>query len=450
MQVNEHLQQLNADLRSFRDNLKKDSSARREDEIVTKRKVSELEKFKSYLGTLKNSFEFSAENKEITTENIILGKDLIERCETKIIESTDLLQARLGIVQDKLEFSELVSGHSGTEINQIAVKMGEQFNFKTASTLLPKLDNNNNTDSVYQLLEGVSFYESSLDDQSKPQLINYVLKICLSHRDRIRMNATYPTVEQLILDLKKNFILKQSAPALIAKLQASQQGNLSIDDYAKSIELLMSDLTISQEGENTNAQVSEVIRRENEKLAIDVFARGIRNRELRTIIKARNYEKLSQAIVAAKEETSSLNSESAINVMHGRKQHYSQKFDTRNSNNWSKGVHSKNNCTRNWVSGTSNFHNSRQFYNKNKTNFNSQTNRGRNTNFSRGNGRGFYQNNNSRFRQQGYSNKNFLPTNRMYIAKTEPGTSSISQPFFLDTQINQNETRTFFRDPTQN
>lgn len=55
----------------------------------------------------------------------------------------------------------------------------------------------------------------------------------------------------------------------------------------------MTDLTIAQAGELSEPQVTEVIRKQNEKLDIDVFARGLRNREIRIVIKARNYDRLT-------------------------------------------------------------------------------------------------------------------------------------------------------------
>lgn len=95
--------------------MKKDSTARR------KRKVSELEQF----AMLKNNFQISADNKELTIERIILGNDL--RCEAEITESRNLLQSRLNILQDTLETEVLEhssdsdrSRSSVSEISQIS------------------------------------------------------------------------------------------------------------------------------------------------------------------------------------------------------------------------------------------------------------------------------------------------------------------------------------------
>ncbi|KAF5287906.1 hypothetical protein FQA39_LY04080 [Lamprigera yunnana] len=121
--------------------------------------------------------------------------------------------------------------------------MSENFDFKTAANLLPKISNDLNT--VYQLIEA-----------------------CLSYRYKIRMKSNYTNTNDLIIDLKK-----QSSTALVAQLQQTKQGNLNIDEYGRSIESL---LTVAQAGDNREAIATFI--EANEKLAIDVFIRGIRNR----------------------------------------------------------------------------------------------------------------------------------------------------------------------------
>ncbi|KAF5276065.1 hypothetical protein FQA39_LY00861 [Lamprigera yunnana] len=63
----------------------------------------------------------------------------------------------------------------------------------------------------------------------------------------------------------------------------------------------MADLTIAQAGDNGEAIAT--FREANEKIAIDVFTRGIRNREVRTVTRARNFKSLSEVINAAKKKT---------------------------------------------------------------------------------------------------------------------------------------------------
>ena len=63
----------------------------------------------------------------------------------------------------------------------------------------------------------------------------------------------------------------------------------------------MADLTISQAGGDTQSE--KVLAGVNEKLAINAFANGLRQNELKTIIKARNFATLREAVLAAAEES---------------------------------------------------------------------------------------------------------------------------------------------------
>lgn len=109
-----------------------------------------------------------------------------------------------------------------------------------------------------------------------------------------------------------------------------------------------------------------VLRGVNEKIAISTFANGLRNAELRTIIKSRNYQTLNDAIVGAKEEICS-NNVSSSSVYHIKnKQNYNRGYYQGNRGRprpVRKFNHGYNNNF-----NRSNFHQSRQNYNKNNTN----------------------------------------------------------------------------------
>ncbi|KAK9878620.1 hypothetical protein WA026_022881 [Henosepilachna vigintioctopunctata] len=168
---------------------------------------------------------------------------------------------------------------------------------KTASSMLPKLDEK--IETIHHLIEGIELYESALDQIDKPLLVNYVLKACIRHVEKIRLKQSYNSVDESIADIKTHFLPKQSASALAARLQACQQGSTDIEEYGRSIEM-MSELTIAQAG--NDARALEIFKGAKEKIAVDVFARGIKNFETRTVIKSRNFNKLSDAINAEKEE----------------------------------------------------------------------------------------------------------------------------------------------------
>lgn len=293
----------------------------------------------------------------------------------------------------------------------------EQFNFKTAASLLPKLDGK--VETVYSLIDGIELYEPSLNEAGKPLLVNYVLKACILHKDKLRLKFNYGNTADLIKDLKTNFLPRQSAPVLAARLQALRQNNMSIAEYATSIESLMSDLTLAQGGSDPN--VTEIFKKANEKLAIDVFANGIRSNELRTIIKARGFESLSEAINAAKDESVRVQQQPAVYHVRGqanfrgRGNYQNTKYrvnNNRNNNNFNR---NNNNSNRNY----SNMNNNNGSHNFNRN----SNNRG---NYNRGNSR-FLSN------QGGSSNSSFVPRGR----------NSENQRVFTATEINKDQT--FFR-----
>lgn len=438
-------EELEIKLLGFLDNLKKDNAERKKDIYVTNRKISELAKHKSYLDSLIEQVNIKIKNKELKSEEIAIIQHLITKLKVHISNIDKVLQGRLllgkenenlesdlQVIESKIEIKENPADvgrtnllQFGPSISSSSVNMEGKFDFKTASSLLPKL--NGTVDTVHQLIEGIELYEPSLNETNKPLLINFVLKACVPYREKLRLKSTYADTISLIADLKKHFLPKQSAPALAARLQTLKQNNLSIDDFGKSVEALMSDLTIAQSGDD--ATRVDIFRKANEKIAIDVFANGIRNTELRTVIKARNYDNLSEAINAAKEETVPEQQHSQSTFHMRTKQNHRQQFSTnfhsnrKNFQNFSKAG--------NKPAFASRFNNANYRFNNRKPN-NSNYNRVR-SNFSSNNQTS--QGSNYR-RRQYYPNRNQTRTQSMYTttptdSQQSAGSSTInSQTFF--------------------
>lgn len=421
------LESLLGKLQAFRGNLQKDNANRRRDPEVTNRKFSELENYNAHLEQLISEYNIKLENKELNENTALIINDLIVQCKNQTEEIKCNLESRSRIVAtvsddvDPIDF--------GNKNQQL--KMAGNFDFKTAASLLHKLDGSN--DSVHQLVQGIELYEPSLTAESKPLLINYVLKACLSYRDKIRMKTTYENVAELKNDLKNNFLPKQSAPAIISRLQNLKQNNISIEEYARSIETLMADLTVAQTG-NEEAN-REIFRKQNEKLGVDVFARGIRNLELRTVIKARNYSKLSEAVNAAKDESAldKQNSE-AVFAMHGRRSSYANNHLTRSRSTI---CNNKNyNHNRNYTRQNSFTNNSSKFRNSNYNNTRGNTNYyTKSKNFNSNNRYNNYKNNYN-------SNDNLRPQNRQRTMYFTSADSTSVGP-------NVNQQPTFFRGPNE-
>ncbi|KAK9879224.1 hypothetical protein WA026_004070 [Henosepilachna vigintioctopunctata] len=150
------------------------------------------------------------------------------------------------------------------------------------------------------IIDGIELYDSVLDESGRKFLTNFVLKSRLTENAKIRLRQTYDSNELLIADLRKNFIEKQSIPTISSLLHNATQSGTSIESFGKKIEDLMVNLTISEA--DGNMEVAKTLRHVNERIAIHTFASGLENIDLRTIVKARNYQSMSEAIQGAKDE----------------------------------------------------------------------------------------------------------------------------------------------------
>ncbi|KAF9811840.1 hypothetical protein SFRURICE_021197 [Spodoptera frugiperda] len=120
-------------------------------------------------------------------------------------------------------------------------------------------------DSIKRLIDGIDYYSSELDDESQRRLVNFVLKNRLSQAAKLKLCSTYGSVSALLCDMKNQLLPKKSTTSIQRKLYNFRQNDLSIDEFE-----------------------------------------GLRNRRLSTLISARNYTSLKDAVQAAvDEETSS-------------------------------------------------------------------------------------------------------------------------------------------------
>lgn len=173
------------------------------------------------------------------------------------------------------------------------------FELKTALNLLPLM--NDEEANTRQLIDNIEYYSSTLSaPDCKKQLINFVLKSRLSQAAKLRLNSNYSDVDSLVEDMKKILLPQKSATALQSKLTSMKQNDFSIQDYGKEISELFVQLTVSQA--NGNSENYKVLKPLNEQYAIKKFSDGLRNRRLSTIIAARNYSTLKDAIQGAQDE----------------------------------------------------------------------------------------------------------------------------------------------------
>lgn len=239
-----------------------------------------------------------------------LSRSVEEKIKNKEIKDSDIqffqkIFDNINSVYFKI--SELCS--CSTEIYQKSMTSTmEKFELKTAISLLPIMTGEESI--TKQLISNIEMYESMIDESSKLQLINFVLKSRLSESAKLRMSPNYSSVTDLLRDMRNILLPKKSDTAIQSQLQRIRQHNLSIEEYGKEIEQLFVDLTISQARGDDNAY--KILRPINERIAIKKFSDGLRNARLSTIIAARNYSTLKDTIQGALDENLSSGSEERL------------------------------------------------------------------------------------------------------------------------------------------
>lgn len=166
---------------------------------------------------------------------------------------------------------------------------------------------------------------------------------------------------------------------MLSQINNLSQNNMSISEYGNKLSELFIGLTIAQADGNEKA--CEILRPINEKLAIKRFSDGLRNRRLSTIISARNYLDLKDAVRAAEdEELAQPSSSSNIFNMRGRS-------NNRYNNRGGRTNYYKNNFSLTKPFGYGNYATVNKYNNFKQEHFNNNSRGGyyRGTNNNRGN-----------------------------------------------------------------
>lgn len=266
-----------------------------------------MEKLKLYNATLKeiliyirkigperrtgNAFEKKIRDASICYENF--NKNL------QGIPKDNLVNYELStIIETTNKYYNKILEYNSNSKKNFDVKMSSKFDIKVAMNLIPIMNNTEQT--IIQIIDSILFYKSMIDDDSQKHLIDFVIKVRLNTSAKLRLKVNYPDVDSLIEDMRKHLLTRKSDTALQAKLMRSRQGHKSIKDFGKELEELFVDLTISQANGDNNKY--DILKSINEKNAIRQFADGLRNPKLSTIITARNYTSLKDAIRSAEDE----------------------------------------------------------------------------------------------------------------------------------------------------
>lgn len=352
----ERFQRILEDITILNRNLTKDTIERRKNKLITDKWVEKLR-------TITEQFR--------TVHKIYKG-DSCKAAEDKFI--ADII-AKIGEKIEKVQ----------TELRKRQVehnndKMGEKFELKTAGNLIPHIGNTE--ESIRAFIDAIELYDEFLDNEGKPQLTKYLLKVKLTQAAKLRLKTTYNSNAALITDIKEKFLVKQSIPVLSAEINSAKQENRSIEKFGRSLEELMAKLTIAQAEGNRDAE--EVLAKVNEKIAISVFTNGLKNDKIKTILKAKNFSTLAEAITSAKNEESLTRTETA-GMYHMNKTYRGGRRNTTNGYKNSFDRRKEGNKTYN--NRNTNGNEVRQYHNRGRSQRNrgaGHGHRGRNNNWSQG------------------------------------------------------------------
>lgn len=281
----------------------------------------------------------------------------------------EVLKERINVIYDKI-----LSYDFQGNVESTTSKM-EKFEIKTATSLIPVMDGSEST--TEKIIDAVELYSDCLKDtDQKKMLISFVLKTRLTKTAKLKLKCEYDDVASLLQDIKTYLLTKKSANAILYQLNNMSQNNMSICDYGNKLSELFIDLTIAQA--NGNEKTCEILRPINEKIAIKRFSDGLRNKRLSTIISARNFSELKDAVRAAEdEELGQPSTSGGIFSARGKSNNrYNYNFTRRGQNNYyNQGFHFRGNSR-----GQGYNNNYQQNYNGNPR---GRYTRGRGNNFSK-------------------------------------------------------------------
>lgn len=307
----------------------------------------ELKNIRSYLikiGPSKRCGSILVKKSEELNDNLTSYNSLItqirDQIKIKAVSSTECA------LIDKIcsEYTKLYK-----EVQKLCTEKSkmEEFNIKTALSLLPVMTGSEL--NTKQLIDGIEYYDSVLTKtECKKNLIQFVLKSRLSPYAKLKLSQSYDTVSKLVTDMRVELLPKQAATAIQSRLQTIRQNDMSIKAFGDELSSLFVNLTISQANGKTEAY--EVLKPLNENMAIKRFADGLRNRRLSTIIAARNFDSLKDAIQAAEDhEVDSSASQEILRMIP-------------NSAHRGRGTYFRQEYTRGYLNPAGQFRGSRQSY----------------------------------------------------------------------------------------
>ncbi|KAG6439280.1 hypothetical protein O3G_MSEX000640 [Manduca sexta] len=140
--------------------------------------------------------------------------------------------------------------------------MAENFDFETALDLLPVMTREDTT--TIELITNIDFYNSLLNEKSKPILINFVLKTRLTTVAKFYLKENYSYVQDLLSDMVHYLLPKKIQIELENSLNFNKQANIESNmDHSHTILAHQNKVSnsecISQDQQSSHYDLSECI-----------------------------------------------------------------------------------------------------------------------------------------------------------------------------------------------
>lgn len=310
--MTQKLTNVHADLLKIKQYLVKIGPERRQKQIA-QNKLEEAKKLYCQVDSILTQVNQAIERKEFSPSDVKVIQDLTDDIGVIYSQICKLLSKLDSQTQTPTGEQEESDQDNFEDSNTSIENMASAFDIKTAISLLPVLDGTEQVTN--QLIDGILLYSSLITENTKCQLIDFVLKTRLSPSAKLRLKGSYANAETLVQDIRKYLLPKKSPVALQTQLFKTNQGRRTIEKYGTELEELFVNLTIAQ-SEGDSAKY-EVLRPLNERIAIKRFADGLSDQRLSTIIASRQFTSLPEAIRSAlDEQTMSTQYEQVSHIRH--------------------------------------------------------------------------------------------------------------------------------------
>lgn len=292
------------------------------------------------------------------------------------------------------------------------------FSLETTSKALPLYSGNSK--ELDSFIITAELINKTLSTEAKVDFLQYVYhaKLTSEVRTAIGNYEQPPNFESLIKSLRERYRSRETIPELQGKLNNLYQGRSSINSYRDKITLLIDNLNklgIQDIGTESSEAERNIIKRLNNKLALDTFKKGL-NENLKQTVYAARPNNLQEAFDLALEleNEQKVVKNTVLHMKYERPQYQQQNYGTNRNgfNNVQKNnrfPHNNNRLSQNNKNNNYSQNNSNKSFYKNNmrdNNRNRWSNR-RNDNFNFHN---TFNSNNNNDRRNKHNNQRFIRT----------------------------------------